>query len=168
MKFFLKTRVYKIVIVTGILLGYPLIMHYFLLGGQHQNLAAIYLLQFVVTQLFLAAAFALTLLQGKTPLITHFAQIVHGLPLPSGVARYCMYVTWAWVLFFVTLALISCILYVFSSPQTWSFFCNFLYFPLIAAMFIIEYLVRSYFLPHIKKVSILTGWDLYWKHKKSS
>lgn len=169
MKYLFKTRAVKIstVIVVGAVFGYPLLMHYFLDSGQYQNLAAIYLIQFVITQLLLAAAFALTLLPSKIPLITRFAQIIHGSPLPPEVARYCRYATWAWVLFFIALALTSCILYVFSSAQTWSFFCNLLYFPLIAAMFVGEYLMRSYFLPDIKKISILTGWNLFRDHTRS-
>jgi len=169
MKFSFKTRFFKIstFIVIGALFGYPLLMHYLLDSGQYPNLAVIYLIQFVITQLLLAAVFALTLLPSKTPLITYFAQMIHGPSLPPEVARYCKCVTWAWALFFIILALISCILYIFSSAQIWSFFCNVLYFPLIVAMFLGEYLIRSYSLPHIKKISILTGWNLYWDHTKS-
>ncbi|MCB1936076.1 MAG: hypothetical protein KDF59_09050 [Nitrosomonas sp.] len=156
------------VVVTGAILGYPLLMHYFLHGGQYQELAVVYLIQYVVTQLLLAAVFASTLLPGKTPLITHFAQIVYGLSMPAEVERYCRNTTWAWALFFLALALISTVLYAFGSAMLWSLFCNILYFPLIAAMFIAEYIVRSYSLPNLKRLPILKGWSLYWEHKKSS
>lgn len=170
MKFLFKTSFFKIstVIVVGALIGYPLLMHYLLDSGQHPNLAVIYLVQFVITQLLLAAVFALTLLPGRTPLIICFAQMLHEPPLPAEVVSYCKNVTWAWALFFIVLAVISGILYMYSSALIWSFFCNVLYFPLIAAMFLGEYLVRYYRLPHIKKISILTGWNLYWDHTKSS
>ena len=161
------SRVIKITMASGILLGYPLLMHHFLHSGQYQSLAIFYLLQFLVTQFLLALVFALTLLPGKTPLITRFAQMAHGLPLPHGVESYGKYTTLTWALFFLFLALTSCLLYIFGSLQIWLFFCNFLYLPLIAAMFIIEYLARSYFLPHVEKVSILMGWNLYWKSRKS-
>lgn len=169
MKFLFKASFFKIytIIVAGALFGYPLLMHYFLDSGQYPNLAVAYLIQFIITQLLLAAVFALTLLPGKTPLITCFAQMIHGLSLPSEIVRYCKYATWAWALFFIVLALMSCILFIFSSAQIWSFFCNILYFPLIAAMFIGEYLTRYYYLPHIKRISILKGWNQYWNHTKS-
>jgi len=167
-----KTRALKVVTVTGVaagaILGYPLVMHYFLHGGQYQDLAVVYLIQYVVMQLVLAMVFASTLLPGKTPLITHFAQIVYGLSMPAEVERYCRKTTWAWALFFVALALTSLVLYAFGSAMIWSFFCNILYFPLIAAMFIAEYVVRSYSLPKLKRLPILKGWSLYWEHKKSS
>jgi len=172
MRLFLKTRTFKIitvtVAVTVTVLGYPLLMHYFLHSGQYQDLAIVYLVQFLITQFLLATVFSSTLLPGKTPLITHFAQMVYGIPLPSEVDRYCRYATWAWALFFVVLALISLVLYTFGSVMVWSFFCNILYFPLIATMFVGEYIVRSYSLPHLKRLSILKGWNLYWGHKKSS
>ncbi len=170
MKFLFKSSFFKIstIIIVGAILGYPLLMHYLLDSGEYPNLAVVYLIQFVAAQLFLAAVFAVTLLPGKTPLITCFAQMIHGSSLPSEVVRYCKYATWAWVLFFVALALMSGILYIFSTAQIWSFFCNILYFPLIAAMFIGEYLVRYYYLPHIKRISILKGWNQYWNHTKSS
>jgi len=172
MKPLLKTSTGKIITVTitaiAAIVGYPLLMHHFLHSGQYQDLALVYLLQFIVTQLLLAIVFAATLLPGKTPLITHFAQRVYGLDLPSEVDRYCRNTTWAWALFFVALSLISIILYLFASAEIWSFFCNILYFPLIALMFVGEYGVRCYALPHLKRLPILKGWNLYWENKKSS
>ncbi|MBL8498125.1 hypothetical protein ABF87_00020 [Nitrosomonas sp. JL21] len=172
MKSLLKTKSSKIITVTitaiAAIVGYPLLMHHFLHNGQYQDLALVYLLQFLVTQLLLATVFASTLFAGKTPLITHFAQMAYGLELPSEVDRYCRNTTWAWALFFVALALISIILYLCASAAVWSFFCNILYFPLIAMMFVVEYVVRSYSLPHLKRLPILKGWNLYWENKKSS
>ena len=172
MKPLLKTRASKIITVTTTailaIVGYPLLMHHFLHSGQYQDLAFIYLLQFIVTQLLLATVFASTLFPAKTPLITHFAQMAYGSELPSEVDRYCRNTTWAWALFFVALALISIGLYFFASAVIWSFFCNILYFPLIAMMFVVEYVVRSYSLPHLKRLPILKGWNLYWENKKSS
>lgn len=172
MKITLKTNSSKIITVTTVaivtIVGYPLLMHHFLHKGQYQDLALIYLMQFIITQLLLATVFASTLLPGKTPLVTHFAQMVYGLELPSEVDHYCRNTTWAWALFFIALALVSLLLYIFASAVIWSFFCNVLYFPLIAMMFVIEYFVRSYSLPHLKRLPILKGWNLYWENKKSS
>ncbi len=172
MKPLFKTSTNKIIMMTitaiAAIVGYPLLMHLFLHSGQYQDLALIYLLQFIVTQLLLSAVFASTLIRGKTPLITHFAQMAYGLELPSEIGRYCRNTTWAWALFFVALALISIMLYFFATAAVWSFFCNILYFPLIAMMFVIEYVVRCYSLPHLKRLPILKGWNLYWENKKSS
>jgi len=133
MKLLLKINAFKVVMVIVALIviigGYPLLMHHFLHSGQYQDLALIYLAQFVITQLFLAIVFASTLLPKKTPLITQFAQMVYGLNLPLEVSCYCRNTTWAWTLFFVALALISIILYTHTTPMVWSFFCNILYFP---------------------------------------
>ncbi len=95
----------------------------------------------LVTNLFLLWFFARTLKHGRKPLITSIAYRVHGSIAPE-LEIYTRRVTWAWSLFFAIQIMVSTGLYFFSSLQVWSTFINILNGPLIALMFICEYIYR--------------------------
>lgn len=127
-----------------------------------RNFSWVYFLQHAGTYAMLAAGFGVTLSRGRQPLCTRFAEMVHGSLSPEE-ARYSRQVTLAWVLFFLAISSISCILFFFASIEAWSVFANFLSFPLVLLMFAVEYGVRRRKLPHQENHSIMDGVLAYWK-----
>jgi uncharacterized membrane protein len=127
-----------------------------------RNFSWVYFLQHAGTYAMLAAMFGVTLARGRQALCTRFAEAIHGSLTPEEV-RYSRQVTLAWSLFLLAISLVSSVLFFFVGIEVWSVFANFLSFPLILLMFVVEYLVRRRKLPHQKKHSILDGMRAYWK-----
>lgn len=114
----------------------------------------VYWLQHVGMQLILLMAFGRTLLAGRQPLCTRFAEAVHA-PLTLQHEMYARQVTIAWTLFFALMALISSVLFFLAPLTTWSIFANFFTLPLVAMMFAAEYGVRRWMFPDIQRAHIL-------------
>ena len=114
---------------------------------QHYEL--VYWLQHMGMQLILFMSFGRTLIGGRQPLCTRFAEAVHA-PLSPQHERYAGQVTVAWTLFFAAMALVSTLLFFFTPLTTWSVFANFLTFPLVGLMFVAEYWVRKWLLPEMR------------------
>lgn len=121
----------------------------------------VYWLQHVGMQLIFFMVFGRTLIAGRQPLCTRFAEAVHA-PLTPQHYRYTRQVTIAWTLFFVAMALISTGLFFLAPLATWSVFANFLTLPLVVLMFVAEYLVRRRMLPDLKNTHILDAVRAYW------
>jgi len=100
--------------------------------------------------------FARTLLPGREPLVSRVARAVRGSLSPE-LEGYTRRVTWAWSVFFGAMATGSCLLYALAPLSVWSFFLNFLNVPLVALMFIAEYLWRIARFPHLQHYPILTA-----------
>lgn len=141
-------------IVGGLLWGFW--------GVLERNFSWVYFLQHAGTYVMLASMFGVTLARGRQPLCTRFAEVVHGSLTPEEV-RYSRQVTLAWTLFLLAISLVSSALFFFVSIEVWSVFANFLSFPLILLMFVVEYLIRLRKLPHQKKHSIMDGVLAYWR-----
>jgi len=131
-------------------------------GVLERNFSWVYFLQHAGTYAMLAAMFGVTLARGRQALCTRFAEVVHGSLTPEE-AHYSRQVTLAWTLFLLAISLVSSALFFLASIETWSVFANFLSFPLILLMFVVEYGVRRRKLPHQKKHSIMDGMRAYWK-----
>ncbi|MGK2952957.1 MAG: hypothetical protein ACSLEZ_11315 [Thiobacillus sp.] len=131
-------------------------------GALERNFSWVYFLQHAGTYAMLAAVFGVTLTRERQPLCTRFAEMVHGSLSPEEV-RYSRQVTLAWTLFLLTISLVSIVLFFFVSIDIWSVFANFLSFPLMLLMFVVEYGIRLRKLPHQKKHSIMDGITAYWK-----
>jgi len=114
----------------------------------------VYWLQHVGIQLILFMTFGRTLIAGRLPLCTRFAQAVHA-PLTAQHESYARQVTVAWTLFFAAMALSSTLLFFLAPLATWSVFANFLTLPLVVLMFIVEYRVRRWVLPNMQHTHIL-------------
>jgi uncharacterized membrane protein len=125
-----------------------------------QNFADLYLVQEVGFYALLAASFGQSLLEGRVPLCTRFADQLHG-PLSPQEVIYSRRVTAAWTLLFVALALLSLVLFEFAPLRVWSFFANFCAVPLMALMFIAEYAVRRRVLPQSQRQGILASVRVY-------
>ena len=106
--------------------------------------------------IFLLSFFARTLVHGREALITGFARRVHG-SLPPHIESYSRRVTWAWCVFFGAQVVVSVILFAAASLETWSLFVNVLSFPLVAVMFVAEYLYRIARFPDYPHASIWEG-----------
>jgi uncharacterized membrane protein len=120
----------------------------------------VYWLQHVGLQLILFMTFGRTLIAGRQPLCTRFAQAVHA-PLTPRHEIYARQVTVAWTLFFAAMALASTLLFFLAPMATWSVFANFLTLPLVALMFIAEYWVRRWVLPDMRHTHILDAVRAY-------
>lgn len=116
--------------------------------------------------LFLALVFAITLRPGHEALVTRLARIVRGGHMPEAIVPYTRAVTAAWAIWFVAIAAASTLLYFTQSRETWSLFINVLIWPLTAAMFVVEYLVRLRVLRDFEHVSLLAGMRAF-KHRAS-
>lgn len=114
----------------------------------------VYWLQHVGMQLILFMTFGRTLIAGRQPLCTRFAEAVHA-PLTPQHELYARQVTVAWTLFFAAMALTSTLLFFLAPLASWSIFANFLTLPLVTSMFIAEYRVRKWVLPDIQNAHIL-------------
>lgn len=114
----------------------------------------VYWLQHAGMQLVLCIIFGRTLVAGRQPLCTRFAEAVHG-PLTPRHEIYARQVTVAWTLFFAAMMLVSTALFFLAPLATWSVFANFMTLPLVALMFIVEYRVRRRVLPDLPNPHIL-------------
>jgi uncharacterized membrane protein len=108
----------------------------------------------------MAVTFGRSLLGGRVPLCTQFADQVHG-PLSAAELRYTRNVTVAWVIFFVINLAVTGMLFEFAPLRIWSIFVNFCSFPLILVMFAGEYAVRRRALPQLKRSGLIATLRVY-------
>jgi len=119
-----------------------------------KHFGLVYWLQHMGMQLILCMTFGRTLLAGRQPLCTRFAEAMHA-PLTPQHENYARQVTVAWTLFFALMAVVSSALFFLAPLSIWSFFANFLTLPLVALMFIAEYWVRHWMMPDARHTHIL-------------
>lgn len=112
-----------------------------------ENVALIYFIQHLGTNLALATFFGRSLTGGREAFITRLARGAHNGPLSPARSRYTRQVTFAWTLFFAAIAALSTALFLLAPPAAWSVFANLLTMPLLVVMFTAEYLVRVRMLP---------------------
>ncbi|MBS0612919.1 MAG: hypothetical protein JSS24_07095 [Proteobacteria bacterium] len=104
--------------------------------------------------------FARTLRAGRVPLCTEWADRLHG-PLTSAERRYTRRVTLAWSLFFAGMGFIGALLFLIAPPHYWSAFNHLWALPLVALMFLGEYVVRHVALPTTAHAGLLAALRLY-------
>jgi uncharacterized membrane protein len=126
--------------------------------GDHA--AWVYFIQHAAGNAILALVFGSTLASGRVPLCTRIAALVHD-PMEPGLVRYTRQVTVAWTVFFALNACVSAVLFAYAPIMVWSVFANILDLPLVALMFVIEYIVRLRVLPEVKHVSIFESMRRY-------
>jgi uncharacterized membrane protein len=93
-----------------------------------------------------AAAFARSLLPGRTPICTQLAQQFHGVLTPQALV-YTRRATAAWAGFYVLLALAIVALFFAAPLPVWSSFVNFGTFGLMLLGGIVDHVLRRRFLP---------------------
>lgn len=107
-----------------------------------QHTGLIFWIQDIGFMTVLLATFGRTLQRGQKPLCVFFAEVINGGMLPPEHERYAHKVTVAWVVFFLLMIVISTALFFLASLVAWSFFVNFFTLPLVALMFVVEFIVR--------------------------
>lgn len=159
----------KAALALLLVLGYPLGMHWLLTVSQwsHRALAWLNLGQTLGMQALLAWFFGHTLRPGREPLIAQFARRIHGKDYSPRIAQYARQATWAWTGFFIAMTVIPLVLFFTASLETWSFFVNVLYLPLLGGMFVAEYAARRWCLRGIPHVSIFQSFALYRDKKRA-
>ncbi len=125
-----------------------------------RSFSLFYLVQESSIYTLLGLTFASSLRRNRTALCTHLADKVHG-PLSSPEIAYTRRVTAAWAIFFFTIAAVSILLYAGAPLRVWSIYINFCVMPLVATMFVGEYLVRRRVLPQIKRVGVMASVRVY-------
>lgn len=133
-----------------------------------QHTALLFWLQDIGLMLLLLLSFGRTLLAGHKPLCVHFAEMINGGALSAAHARYARQVTLAWVLFFAAIIMISSLLFFFAPLAIWSIFVNFLTLPLVALMFIAEFMLRRRLLLGVAHGHILDAVRAYRNHSARS
>jgi hypothetical protein len=105
------------------------------------SLVAASALPHTLVYLGLLAAFGVTLLPGREPLITVLAGKMYG-PISREMRAYTRGVTWAWCAFFAAQLVTSLLLFLWAPLPVWSFFVNVLNLPLVVVMFVAEHAYR--------------------------
>lgn len=119
-----------------------------------QNVALLFYVQHLGTNLALGTLFGRSLFGGGDALVTTFAKLAHDGVISPAKARYTRQVTVAWTLFFFASAGVSTVLFLFGQTVVWSVFVNLLSTPLVVLMFAGEHLVRNRVLPPEDRSSI--------------
>lgn len=112
-----------------------------------ENIALLFFMQHLGTNLALGALFGRSLLGDGEALITQLAKAVHHGELSERKRIYTRHATLAWTLFFLGNALVSAVLWLAAPQAVWSVFANLLSAPLLGAMFIGEHFWRVKRLP---------------------
>jgi uncharacterized membrane protein len=102
---------------------------------------ALYGVPHAAAYLFLLWLFGRTLARGREPIITRLARHARG-TLPPAMQAYTRNLTLAWCVFFAAQFGASALLLRFGTVESWSLFVNVLNFPLVALMFLGDYLYR--------------------------
>jgi uncharacterized membrane protein len=134
--------------------GLAVLLAYAAWDDLRSHFAWLYLIQQAGAYGLLGISFGRSLGPHRVPLCTRFATLVHG-QLSAAAARYTRSVTAAWTVFFAAMSSALLIVYVAAPLAMWSVFANFCTTPLVALMFIGEYLVRHRVLPDMQHASVL-------------
>jgi len=137
-------------------------------GSLRQNVALVYFIQHLGTNLALGALFGRSLRSGGTPLVTHFALFAHNGVIPPSIERYTRLVTVAWTVFFLASASVSALLFFFAPQAAWSVFANLLTFPLVLLMFAVELFFRHQILPPEERTGVadtIRGYRAAMRHR---
>lgn len=119
-----------------------------------ENVALLYFIQHLGTNLALATLFGRSLFGKQPSLVTQFALLAHNGIISEAKARYTRQVTIAWTIFFLMNAGISILLFLLAPASAWSIFANLLQIPLLILMFGVEHLCRHRVLPPADRSSI--------------
>lgn len=156
----LGVKWWPIVVASFVLLVYGL------MAGQHMRdgLIAFDGIWHASMNLFMLWFFGRTLQQGREPLISQVSRYLNGGMLIPEIVVYTRNVTIAWSVFFAAQLLTSVVLYLFAPLAVWSLFINVLSTPLLALMFVGEYIIRFFLHPGHSRNSILKVIEVFTKN----
>ncbi|HEU4458195.1 MAG TPA: acyl carrier protein [Methylibium sp.] len=129
--------------------------------------AVLYVAEHAGFNLALASLFGLSLRDARGPLITRLARHVRGGVLPDGVEHYTRRVTQMWAAAFVAIAATSVLLFVAAPLPWWSAFANLATMPLVALLFVGEYVVRRIVLRGIDHSRLIDGVRAFRAHSRA-
>ncbi|GMR20137.1 MAG: hypothetical protein BMS9Abin36_0732 [Gammaproteobacteria bacterium] len=115
------------------------ILIFWLAGTQAETLL---FAQPIIINSLIFLIFISSLFGNSGSLIGRFAKIIKP-DASNEIMEYCRWVTWAWALFFLVMAVLSWFLSAYASIEAWSWFTNVLTYILVGLMFIVEYIVRK-------------------------
>lgn len=134
--------------------------------GVHVSAQALYVVQHMGINGFLAVLFGATLRAGHKPFITGLAERVHTVFTPD-MAAYTRKATLAWTLYFMGMALVSLLLYLLAPFDAWALFANLLTPLAVALMFGGEYLLRYWLHPEFERTSMADAVRAYMRAGQS-
>lgn len=114
----------------------------------------LYIVQYTVIHLALAAAFAQTLVPGRKPLITLLAEPVHGERFTPAMAAYTRRLTAVWAGYFALMAALSLALFALAPFGWWAAFANFATPCAVAVLFVGEHVLRYQLHPEFDRATI--------------
>ncbi len=103
--------------------------------------------------LLLLGLFTRSLLPGNKPLISRIAQLMHKEP-SAELLRYTRAVTIGWVIFLSLMLLEVIGLTLFTSQEQWSLFTNFYNYLFMAVFFLLEFILRRFFVAPSERMSL--------------
>ncbi|MDI1308697.1 MAG: hypothetical protein PSV17_04590 [Methylotenera sp.] len=137
------------------------IISWFLWAFLKEHSGLVFWILDVGLMLALMMTFGQTLLPGRKPLCVHFAEIINRGSLPAEHEIYARRVTVAWVIFFAAISITSTLFFFMTPLATWSIFVNFFTLPLVALMFIVEFLLRRRLLTNLPTGHVLDAVKAY-------
>lgn len=128
--------------------------------GGAADVQRLYVLEHAGIHLLLCAHFALTLRPGQLSLVGGIAQRVHG-SLNDDLVAYCQRVTLIWVVYFLTMSLLSVWVYQAGSWRAWSMLANLITPVAIALLFVGEHALRYRLHPEFERASLMDAARAY-------
>lgn len=128
--------------------------------GGSADVRRLYVLEHGGIHLLLCAHFALTLRPGHLSLIGSVAQRVHG-GLTDDMADYCRRVTLVWVVYFLSMSMLSVWVYQAGSWRAWSVLANLITPVAIALLFVGEHALRYRLHPEFERASLMDAARAY-------
>ena len=118
----------------------------------HTVYSVLYAPPLLITLLFLAL-FAESLMPGNEALVSRIARIMHETPSPQ-LLRYTHAVTVGWVVFLSLMLLEVIVLTLFATAKQWSLFTNFYNYFFIGLFFLVEFMLRRFFIDPAERISL--------------
>ncbi|GAA6143092.1 hypothetical protein [Hydrogenophaga sp. 5NK40-0174] len=147
-----------VLMAVGLYLAWPMM---------RSHVSWVYFMQHAGIYLALAAVFGRTLWGDGDALVTALARRVHSAPISERNERYTRRVTQAWTAYFAGVVVVSAGLFFLAPLTWWSAFVHLLAAPLLALMFLGEYLCRLRFLPPEERPGMMEAINAWRNHRPS-
>lgn len=108
----------------------------------------------VILNAAFAAFFGASLRPGHEPVIGIYARHEQGGILPADLAQHARVVTLLWTILLAVMAALALALALWAPLETWSLFSNVVFYAMVAALFIGEYLYRRVRFRHYRHASL--------------
>jgi hypothetical protein len=167
-------KLFPRLLITGLVLSYPLLLHRLQPHWPDFPGGALTLLP-TLLHAWLAWIFGRTLQSGQEPLISTFARLerAHLLNLadpglPPDLVHYTRILTHLWSGMFIVMALVSALLSLSAQLKWWTLFTGAISYMLVAALFLGEYVYRRFRFTHCPHANplrlawlLINSWSLW-------